>query len=94
MYAQHLIHEMDKTVNPAGVEGSMRSQYGTLDHLDRATFAEEIEIAKATEAEYPGHLRRCAENNALAKYYDKWEKGKGLTTDADKMFVMGYAAIS
>ena len=32
-YAQEVFHEMDQKINRAGVEGSMRLHYGTLNHL-------------------------------------------------------------
>lgn len=42
------------------VEASMRLQYSTLDHLSQQTFAEEIGIALACEAEQPGYLESVA----------------------------------
>ena len=54
---QLTIHEMDKTINPAGVEASMRLEYGTLDHLSRAAFSREIETAKECERQRPGFMR-------------------------------------
>ena len=59
---QRMIHEIDPTVNAAGVEASMRLQYGTLGHLDDRTFREEIQIAKDCEREEPGYLRMVAES--------------------------------
>ena len=44
----------------AGIEASMRLQYGVLDHLPRATFAEEVGIALDCEAAEPGYLASCA----------------------------------
>ena len=38
MNYQQTINELDKTINPAGVESSMRLHFATLDHLDRFTF--------------------------------------------------------
>lgn len=72
MNYQQTIRDMDPTVNPAGVEAAMRLQYGTLDHLDEQTFAEEIELAKACEAEEPGFLRRVAESYGMGADFDKW----------------------
>ena len=46
----------------AGVEASRRLQYSTLDHLPRATFAEEAAVALDCEAAEPGYLERMAES--------------------------------
>ena len=54
-----LIHEIDPTINPVGVEEHMRAEYGTLDHLSREKFAREIRVALACEERYPGYLRMC-----------------------------------
>ena len=59
---QKAIYEIDPTVNAAGVEASMRLQYGTLSHLDDRTFRAEIRIAKDCEREEPGFLRMVAES--------------------------------
>jgi phosphatidate phosphatase APP1 len=40
------IHDLDKTVNPTGVENFMRLQYRTLNHLPREVFVEEIALYK------------------------------------------------
>lgn len=69
---QDTIHELDPTVNPAGVEASMRLQFGTLDHLDRDEFRREIEVAKACESESPGYLRAVAESYGLAEDFERW----------------------
>ena len=49
----------------AGVEGSMRLQYGTLDHLPRSTFRDEILIALSCEGAEPGYLEKVAASYAL-----------------------------
>jgi hypothetical protein len=72
MNYQTTIHELDPTVNPAGVEASMRLQFGTLDHLDREEFKREIEIAKTCEAEAPGYLKSVAECYGMAKAFAYW----------------------
>lgn len=60
---QQLIVDLDPACpDAAGVEGHMRLQYGTLDHLDRDTFRQEIEIARECERQAPGHLERCADS--------------------------------
>ena len=76
MYCQCLINEMDQTVNPAGVEASMRLQYGTLGHLDKAVFAEEIESAKESERFEPGFLKSIADSFGLRADFAKWEDKK------------------
>jgi hypothetical protein len=53
---QKLIHEIAPDLDAAAVEAAMRLQYGVLDHLPRETFAEEVQIARACEAEAPGFL--------------------------------------
>jgi hypothetical protein len=44
---QATIQSIDPTVNARHVEGFMRLQYGTLDHLSRARFVNEIKMFKA-----------------------------------------------
>ena len=39
---QEYIHKLDQTINPAGVEASMRLQFGVLDHLGIHDFYREI----------------------------------------------------
>ncbi len=73
-YAQKVIHEMDQKINPAGVEGSMRLHYGTLNHLDRLDFQLEIKVARACEEESPGFLRSCAGSLGLDVDFVEWEK--------------------
>jgi hypothetical protein len=43
-YAE-LIQRTEPTLDPRHVEAYMRLQYGTLDHLDRATFEREVRVA-------------------------------------------------
>lgn len=62
---QDLIREIDPTCNPRHVEAWMRLQYGTLDHLPRETFADEIKMAKACEIEEPGSGERLAQSMGL-----------------------------
>lgn len=57
---QKIINEIDATVNARHVEASMRLQYGTLSHLPRETFAEEIALYRACEAEEPGYGEKLA----------------------------------
>ena len=73
MSYQSIIHELDPHINPAGVEASMRLQYGVLDHLSRETFREEIQIARASEAESPGFMKSAAESYGMAPDFDHWQ---------------------
>lgn len=47
------------------MEASMRLQFGTLDHLDRATFRAEAEIAAGMWDENPAGCRELAESYGL-----------------------------
>ena len=69
---QETIHQIDPTVNPAGLEGHLRLQYGTLDHLDPLLFKRETELAKLTEHRQPGYLREAAEAQSMTKDYNYW----------------------
>ena len=60
---QRRIRDLGITEDPRHVEASMRTQYGTLDHLDAATFAREATLA----AEAVAADRDLAEQ--LAKSY-------------------------
>lgn len=57
-----IIHEIDPDVDPRHVEASMRLQYGTLSHLPRETFVEEIAVLKACERADPGYGERVAQS--------------------------------
>ena len=70
------IRTIDPTVNPIGVEASMRLQYGTLDHLSRGVFHGEIELAKACEREEPGFMRSTACSFGWGEAFDRAEKDK------------------
>lgn len=67
---QKLIHDIDPAVNAAGVEGHMRNQYWTLDHLGREDFRVEIALARTCEAAEPGYLRSCAVGQGLGRDYE------------------------
>ena len=70
---QHLICQLDPSVNPAAVEGSMRMEYHTLDHLSRDTFRQEINLAREmTEPEQ----RKMADSFGMAPQYEWWEGRK------------------
>ena len=73
-FYQTLIREVDPSVNPAGVEASMRLQYGTLNHLPRETFELEIRVAKACEAEQPGFLRGVAQSFGMLDDFHRWDR--------------------
>ena len=68
------IRSIDRSVNAAGVEANMRLEYGTLDHLSRAQFREEIAIAKACESEQEGYLKAVAASYGMARQYDEDEQ--------------------
>lgn len=70
---QRLIREMHPTINPAGVEASMRLQYGTLSHLSDADFRREIRLAAACERASPGFLKKAAESFGMADDFATWE---------------------
>jgi hypothetical protein len=72
---QRLIRQLDpkKTVNPAGVEAMMRAQYGTLGHLDDATFRREIKLARQCEQQQPGFLRGSADSHGMTADFAEWE---------------------
>ena len=72
-YYQRAIHGMDPTINAAGVEASMRLQFGTLDHLSNAEFRKEIRIARACEKEQPGYLKGVAESYGMAGEFEYWQ---------------------
>ena len=73
MYYQHLIHELDPGANPAGVEASMRLRHGTLDHLSREEFQDEIRTARQCEKEEPGYMREAAESQGMTSGFFQWE---------------------
>ena len=70
---QTLLHELAPSVNPAGVEASMRLHYGTLNHLPRETFVAEAKLAADLEGKSPGILRKIAESMGMADDFGKWE---------------------
>ena len=71
-YYQRLLHEIAPDLNPAGVEASMRLQYGTLNHLPRETFVAEAEIARAMHAEDADALRRIAASFGMEADFQRW----------------------
>ena len=62
MYQQVIVELDPACPDAAGIEGHMRLQYGTLDHRERDTFRQEINIARECERQAPGHLERCADS--------------------------------
>jgi len=74
MAYQQSIHAMDPRINPAGVEASMRLQYGTLNHLPEGVFREEIKIARACEEQKPGYLRSVAASFGMLKEFEDWDR--------------------
>ena len=73
MSYQTLLHELAPSLNPAGVEASMRLHYGTLNHLPRETFAAEAKHAADLEGQSPGILQKIAESMGMANDFAKWE---------------------
>ena len=70
---QETIHGLDPTINPAGVEASMRLQFGTLDHLDREDFEREISVARMCDDADPGYLRGVAASYGLLDAVEVWQ---------------------
>ena len=70
---QDLIHELAPEMNPAGVEASMRLEYGVLDHLPHETFAKEVKLAAQCERVQPGFLRQIADSMGMGSEYSAWE---------------------
>ena len=73
-YYQDLIHELDPTINPAGVEASMRDNHSTLDHMRREAFRQDTHMARAMEELYPGYLENLANCHAMQNNYQRWEQ--------------------
>lgn len=73
MYYQKLLRELAPDLNPAGVEASMRLQYGTLNHLPRKVFADDAKLAAECERQSPGFLRRTAESFGMDEEFTAWE---------------------
>lgn len=70
---QKLIRKLHPTVNPAGVEASMRLQYGTLSHLSDRDFRREIRLAVDCEKAQPGFLKGVAASFGMAEDFARWE---------------------
>ncbi len=64
------------TLNPIGVEASMRLQYSTLDHLPIEVFRQEAALARAAEVEQPGYLRAVADAFGMLGAFDAWEAAR------------------
>ena len=73
MSYQTLLRELAPSLNPAGIEASMRLHYGTLNHLPRETFAVEAKLAADLEAQSPGILSKIADSMGMADDFAKWE---------------------
>ncbi|WP_426034833.1 hypothetical protein [Cypionkella sp. TWP1-2-1b2] len=73
MSYQTLLRELAPSLNPAGIEASMRLHYGTLNHLPRKTFVAEAKLAADLEVQSPGILRKIAESMGMADDFAKWE---------------------
>ncbi len=85
-FYQNLIAEIAPDgPNPAGVEASMRLQYGTLDHLSRETFEKEIQMAADCEADEPGFLQETAKGFGLSDDFQKWEEERAHVAVSEGM---------
>jgi|GEM_PF-2519233 len=73
MFYQKLLRELAPDLNPAGIEASMRLQYGTLNHLPREVFAKEAKLAADCERQSAGFLRRAAECFGMGEEFTAWE---------------------
>lgn len=73
MNYQEKIERLAPDLNAAGVEASMRIQFGTLDHLTADNFVEEIAIARQCERQAPGYLDSLAVSMAVLKQSQKEE---------------------
>ena len=76
-FYQDLIHEIAPNINPAGVEASMRLQFGTLDHLPRSEFVKEAKLAAMCEEEESGYLQSVAESYGMGDDFHKWQNKGG-----------------
>jgi hypothetical protein len=70
MYEQVIREEAAKAglvgqVDPRHVEGWMRLEYGTLNHLPRETFAEYVQVTLECEKEAPGSSEQLAQSFGL-----------------------------
>lgn len=90
-YAQETIHRLDATINPAGVEASMRMSYATLDSLSLDEFRVEIEVAKTCEEAEEGYLEGVAVLMGLGPEYGAWERSRELGVDSDLVLAQTYA---
>jgi hypothetical protein len=75
MSYQKLLRELAPSLNPAGVEASMRLHYGVLNHLPRDIFVAEALLAADLEIGSPGILRKIAESMGMGEDFAKWEAG-------------------
>lgn len=75
MSYQKLLCELAPTLNPAGVEASMRVHHGVLNHLPRDIFLAEAQLAADLESGSPGILRKIAESMGMGEDFAKWEAG-------------------
>jgi hypothetical protein len=63
---ERLARDIDVDVDPRHVEGYMRLQYGTLDHLSAETFKEEIYLSQELiKAEGIAAAESCARSYGL-----------------------------
>ena len=61
---QNIINDINPNVNARWVEGFMRLQYGTLSHLDHATFRSEVKLFASMMTDMPKEEMKLWEINA------------------------------
>ena len=83
-YYQDLVHRLDPAINSAGVEASMRLQYGTLDHLTPQTFADEIKLARQCQEQDPDFLHSIAASYGLTADFSHWAQRLGSPVPPDQ----------
>ncbi len=54
MYYQKRLHELAPDLNPAGIEASIRLQYGRFNHPTHEVFVEKACLAADCERQSPG----------------------------------------
>jgi hypothetical protein len=69
-----IISRIDPTINPYGVQGSIRLANLRMSSMWEFQFEEEIELAKQLHAQDPEFLRSAASSFGMADEFDSWEK--------------------
>lgn len=69
-----IISKIDSTINPYGVQGSIRLADLRMSSMMEFQFKEEIELAKQLHAQDPEFLRSAAASFGMTAEFDAWEK--------------------